>query len=75
MELQAVFDALARINNNHGRGNLINVNFNAVTTPELIQGTVTRYIPATQRTGFTEDRRFTIQNGTLWFLGRRRKIA
>ena len=61
-----LFDALQAINWSYGRGDLIG--FDPATQ------IATRRIPATQRTGFLETRRYAVRGGRVRFLGHARTL-
>ena len=62
-----LFDVLAGINWNHGRGTFIGYD------PET--QTVVRRIPTTQATGFLEKRRYSIKDNRVTFLRHTRKLG
>ena len=57
-------EAIEAINWSHGRGDIQSI--------DKETNTVTRRIPITQQTGYTETRKFRTKNGTVHFLGHSR---
>jgi len=74
-QIGAVLDRLVQLNNHYGRGDVVSVAFDPVWDEESFTytGTVTRRIPITQKTGYREQRKFTVNGGTVKFLGHQSK--